>query len=117
MTSYDEVKAFLNQFSIKLNIYGIIFRDDRQKNVEALAILDITKLDRLNVVRSIEVKDYVQGPIIDELNMGSEMWVFGRDVNSREVYIKITLGGENRQTICISFHVAEHPLTYPFKNK
>ena len=33
----------------------------------------------------------------------------------REVYIKITLGYENGQTICISFHIAEHPLNYPFK--
>jgi len=25
------------------------------------------------------------------------------------------LGGVGCQTICISFHIAEHPLSYPFK--
>ena len=49
------------------------------------------------------------------LNKNGEMWVFGKDVKEREVYIKITLGYENGQTICISFHIAEHPLKYPFK--
>ena len=38
------------------------------------------------------------------------------DVKGHEVYIKITLGYENCQTICISFHIAEHSLTYPFKS-
>ena len=56
-----------------------------------------------------------EGPVIDVLNKEGEMWVFGKDVKEREVYIKITLGYENGQTICISFHIAEHPLVYPFK--
>ena len=61
------------------------------------------------------VDDYVQGPVVDELNKLGEMWVFGKDVKGREVYIKIMLGGEGCQTICISFHIAEHTLKYPFK--
>jgi hypothetical protein len=45
-----------------------------------------------------------------------EMWVFGKNVKGQEVYIKIMLGQPGRSTICISFHIAEHPLNYPFKN-
>ena len=67
------------------------------------------------IVKNLLVHDYVEGPVIDELNKSGEMWVFGKDVKEREVYIKITLGYENGQTICISFHIAEHPLIYPFK--
>lgn len=44
------------------------------------------------------------------------MWVFGKDVRGNEVYIKITLGKPNSHTICISFHKAEHPMSYPLKN-
>ncbi len=44
------------------------------------------------------------------------MWVFGKDIKGREVYIKISLGLENCQTICISFHLAEHNMQYPFKD-
>ena len=67
------------------------------------------------IVKSLQAQDYVEGPVIDVLNMEKEMWVFGKDVKDREVYIKITLGYDNGQTICISFHIADHPLEYPFK--
>ena len=114
MISIEEVKAFLEQFNIKAQVFGII-RDDRQKNRKALLELDITQMQRELIVKSLLPQDYVEGPVIDVLNKEGEMWVFGKDVKEREVYIKITLGYENGQTICISFHIAEHPLVYPFK--
>ncbi len=115
MITIEEVRAFLGQFNIKAQVYGIRFRDDRPKNRRALAELDITPLQREMIVKSIREQDYVEGPVIDVLNKEREMWVFGKDVKGREVYIKITLGYEGGQTICISFHLAEHPLAYPFK--
>ena len=115
MVTIDEVKAFLEQFNVKAQVFGIRFRDDRGKNSETLLLLDITPLQREVIVKNLLVQDYVEGPVIDELNKSGEMWVFGKDVKNREVYIKITLGYEKCQTICISFHLAEHPLKYPFK--
>lgn len=115
MITIEEVKEFLNQFNIKAQIFGIQFRNDRKKNRETLLLLDISPLQRELIVKNLQVQDYVEGPVIDVLNKEGEMWVFGKDVKGREVYIKITLGYENGQTICISFHIAEHPLSYPFK--
>ena len=111
----DEVKAFLEQFNVKAQIYGIRFRNDREKNKETLRLLEISPLQREVIVKTLQVQDYVEGPIVDVLNKEGEMWVFGKDVKEREVYIKITLGYENGQTICISFHIAEKPLVYPYK--
>lgn len=115
MITVEEVKEFLNQFNIKAQIFGIQFRNDRKKNRETLLLLDISPLQRELIVKNLQVQDYVEGPVIDVLNKEGELWVFGKDVKGREVYIKITLGYENGQTICISFHIAEHPLSYPFK--
>ena len=117
MITKEEVQKFLEQFNTKVMVFGIIFRDDRQKNKEALQQLDITPMQRELIVKNLQVQDYVEGPVIDVLNKQGEMWVFGKDVKGREVYIKITLGYQNCQTICISFHIAEHPLVYPFKDK
>lgn len=115
MITIEDVKAFLDQFNIKAEVFGIIFRDDRPKNRKALVQLELTQLQREVIVKSLLPQDYVEGPVIDVLNQKGEMWVFGKDVKGQEVYIKITLGYENGQTICISFHIAECPLTYPFK--
>jgi hypothetical protein len=41
---------------------------------------------------------------------GADMWIFGKTIKGQEVYIKITLGFAGAQVICISFHVAEHPM-------
>ena len=115
MVSIEEVKTFLEQFNVKAQIFGIRFRNDREKNKETLRLLEISPLQCEVIVKNLQVQDYVEGPIIDVLNKEGEMWVFGKDVKEREVYIKITLGYENGQTICISFHIAEKPLVYPFK--
>ena len=116
MATRIEVERFLEQFSVKLDIFGVFFLD-RDKNVNALNDLGITRMERLAVVRSIEVDDYSEGPIKEQLNGFGEMWVFGKDVSGQEVYIKITLGHPNSSTIVISFHVAEHPINYPFKEE
>ena len=109
MITIEDVKAFLDQFNIKAEVFGIVFRDDRPKNRKALVQLDLTQLQREVIVKSLLPQDYVEGPVIDVLNQKGEIWVFGKDVKGQEVYIKITLGYENGQTICISFHIAERP--------
>ncbi len=115
MALRDEVEAFLASFHEKVKVFGILFRDDREKNRNALIDLDISRFERNEIIKSIETEDYSEGPISDELNQGSELWVFGKDVNGIEVYIKITMGGFNGRTICISFHRAERPMNYPLK--
>ena len=115
MISISEVETFLNQFQTKMKIFGIIYRDDRGKNQKALEELEIIPSYRKVIIESLKSEDYVEGPIIDQLNKLGEMWVFGKDIKGKEVYIKIMLGGVNCQTICISFHIAEHPLSYPLK--
>jgi len=116
MASQEEVEKFLNNFHAKLEIFRIIFRDDRGKNTQALAELEITPTYRESVIKNIVADDYSEGPIVDTLNTYGEMWVFGKDVKKQEVYIKISLGHPNSATICISFHKAEHPIKYPLKN-
>lgn len=111
----EDVERFLSDFHTKMKVFDIIFRDDRGKNVETLALLEITPVYRVTVVGALEVKDYVDGPILDTLNENGDMWVFGKDVKDREVYIKISIGRTDRPTICISFHLAEHELNYPYQ--
>lgn len=117
MATKEEVEVFLKQFHQKLKIFNIIFRDDRGKNAQTLADLEITPKYRETVINDIKIEDYYQGPIIDTLNRMGDMWVFGKNVKGQEVYIKISLGQENRQTICISFHISEYKMEYPFKGE
>ena len=76
-------EVFVSVFP-KMDIWGIFFLD-RGKNQNALAALGIAPKERERYVREIEADDYVE-TIISAMGMG-DMWVFGRDINCKEVYI------------------------------
>ena len=115
MTTIESVRSFLAEFKGKLSIWNVLYRDDRGKNSQALLDLEITPRFRTEILEKLTPKDFSQGPIEEVLYNGSDMWVFGKVIKGKEVYIKITLGPENSRVVCISFHIAEHTMNYPFK--
>lgn len=115
MATKEDVERFLSEFHIKLSVFGIIFRDDRGKNMQTLLELEITPKYREDIIKGLNAEDFVDGPVPDTLNKLGDMWVFGRDIKGRDVYIKISMGIADNSTICISFHIAEHKLKYKFK--
>ena len=114
MITIEEVNKFLADFKIKAKVFGIIYRDDRKKNTDALFQLGISAKIRERIIFSLEGEDYSQGPIMETLNGGAEMWVFGKDHNNTEIYIKISV---DDKALCISFHESEHPMQYPFRKE
>lgn len=115
MNNEKEVALFLKDFKEKMRFWNILFRDDRGKNTQALVDLEIRPIERKAILESLEIKDYSEGPVEEKLYGGSDMWVFGRTIKKREVYIKITMGAQGSSVICISFHLAEHKMQYPIK--
>jgi len=89
----------------------------RRKNMEALANLGLTKRNRKDEILSLSVKDYSNGPKPDRDRPG-ELWEFGKTIGAKEVYIKLKIAQVGKEKIakCLSFHVAEFPLRFPFRN-
>lgn len=57
MADQDEILAFLRDFHVKMNIWGIVVRDDRGKNTQTLLALEITKDARNEVLKSLAAED------------------------------------------------------------
>lgn len=91
------------------------FRDDRGKNTQALVDLEIRPIERKAILNAIETRDYSEGPLEEKMYGGADMWVFGKTIKKKEVYIKITIGPMGSSVICISFHLAQHKMNYPLK--
>lgn len=74
-------------------------------------------VDVHQAVRELEVVDYSSGPLKDDRGRPHDLWVFGKYLEEYEVYIKLAayLVGGDVLTVCVSFHEAEWPLTYPYK--
>jgi hypothetical protein len=113
MATNQEVENFLNDFKTKMRFFQILFLDDRGKNAQALLDLEISPIKRKEIIEKLSLGDYSEGPLEEKMRGLLPMWVFGKDVKGIEVYIKISMGVPNSQTICISFHPAEYPMNYP----
>lgn len=117
MATKEEVSQFLSEFKVKMSIFRILFRDERKKNTQALLSLEMSWESRKKVIENLAVEDYCEGPLDDKLYGIASMWVFGKYMKEIEMYIKISMGRSNSSVLCVSFHEAEHPMTYPFKKQ
>ena len=109
------VEEFLNSFFGKLRFNNLIFHH-RTKNIDALAALEITALQRDEYISKLTYQDYIGGPKDDYLPTMPPYFEFAIAVKEHTVYVKINLGMTDKAPICISFHIAEFPIThYPLK--
>jgi len=111
----SEIENFLAAFRQKLKVYGIAYHrsDD---NSQTLLDLDITPAERTDALYKLKVSNYYKGPDEDKYDPhGSPVWEFGMLVKNKEIYIKISLGKNNKPVLCKSFHFPKRKIKYPFK--
>ncbi|MBN1767982.1 MAG: toxin, partial [Prolixibacteraceae bacterium] len=106
MASKQEVETYLKELKVKMNIFGILFLDDRGKNQQALHDLEISPAKRKEIISLLKAEDYSQGPLDEKMRGILPMWVFGKQIKKKEVYIKVSMGIKNNGAVCISFHIA-----------
>jgi hypothetical protein len=116
MAPAEEVDKFLKELKVKMKIFGILFLDDRGKNQQTLHDLEISPAKRKDIISRLKIEDYSDGPLEEKMCGILPMWIFGKEVRETEVYIKISMGTKNNPAICISFHIADYPMNYPYKN-
>ncbi|WP_158011057.1 type II toxin-antitoxin system MqsR family toxin [Hymenobacter lapidarius] len=112
-----EVAEYLREFKDKLQFFGFIIVDRDKNSSKTLLKLGINGDNVRSCLRELEPTDYFQGPTPNEQAGNPPVWVFGRELRGHEIYIKVHLGRPSRSVICISFHLAEHSITYPLKRK
>ncbi len=110
----EEVEKFLNEFLTKLDIFDIFFKN-REKNFNTLLALEITASERKEYIKKLSVKNYFAGPTIDAFDPDSPPnWEFGMKIKGKEIYIKINMGKPQKKVMCISFHLSEFNIKYPY---
>lgn len=107
--------VFLKEFKLLVQSVGL-YVINRVENQQSLADLGMTQENRKDLILSLTIQDYCSGPGADKDQPG-EIWVFGKEVDCQEVYIKLKIADTGSMKIakCISFHAARYPLIYPYK--
>lgn len=112
----EKVAKFLKEFKKIATAGRGLDLIPRAENIACLAELRITKKNQKEEIMNLTVDDYCEGPEPDKDRPG-EVWLFGKRISGKEVYIKLKIAQVGKETIakCLSFHPAKHPLCFPFK--
>lgn len=88
----------------------------RKENRDALIELGLTERNREDEILSLSLQDFCNGPEADRDRAGV-IWEFGKEINGKEVYIKLKIAETSAGKIakCLSFHEARFPQCYPCK--
>jgi hypothetical protein len=88
----------------------------RQDHQKSLASLGLTRDQCEEEIMSLTEENYCQGPNPD-LDYQGEIWIFGKVIEGREIYIKLKLVevASEKFAKLISFHPSDSPLCYPYK--
>ncbi len=115
MADRNEVIKFIDELKQKIKVFDIAFRS-RDKNLKGLADLGLTAHQRIEYILNLNPENYSTGPIKDTHDSSRpEYYEFGIHINHKEVYIKISKGLPDKRVDCMSFHLAEHNISYPLK--
>ena len=114
MHARDRVRLFLHGMKMAAAVRFIF--EGRTKNMQTLASLGITRPDAQSRVLGLTPEDYSSGPSPDHKHPGRDVWVFGLFINGTEIYVKVQVVSDPpEKCVCISFHEADRPLTYPLR--
>ena len=89
---------------------------DRQSSVSTISWLGITTAQAKEEILGLTYYDYYRGPFPHNSPRGGEYWEFGESIQGEEIFIKLKTIAEFRIAICLSFHLPEEPIEYPYKN-
>ncbi len=113
--SQQEISDFLFKFKFFAQIPGSFSFIETPKNMRDLTELGLTTTHALNTILQLTDINYSSGPEDDRDYPGKKVWKFGDDINSEEIYIKLSNDLSHNIAKCISFHKSEHRLIYPYK--
>ena len=118
----EELKAFLkgNDFDIDHDLILIKKRkleDEEYSTPYTLLDLDYNSEDVVNRLKELTVAEYSETKIDKDDFNPPLLFVFGKDINRRLVYVKLKIKKkENLRTyiLCVSFHYAKEKMKFPY---
>ena len=117
----DELQKLLERenFDINTDITLIIKKkqgeDQRYSTPYTLLDLDYDIEDVVNRLKELTVEEYSETKIdTDDVNPPL-LFVFGKDINGKIIYIKLKIkGNQQKYVLCVSFHYAKDKITFPY---
>ena len=77
--------------------------------------LDYEASDIVERLKELTIREYSE-TLVDKDDINPPLlFVFGKDVNGKQIYIKFKIkGSQKRHVLCVSFHYAKEKMTFPY---
>lgn len=116
----DELKAFLGRDNFNINTDLTLISkkkqsDERQFSTPyTLLELDYDAGDVVERLKELTVEEYSETKIDkDDLNPPL-LFVFGKNIDDKLVYVKLKLKRDKKYVLCVSFHYAKDKMIFPY---
>lgn len=77
--------------------------------------LEYNAEDVVQRLKELTVKEYSETKIDKDDPNPPLLFVFGKDINRKLVYVKLKIKGDQRRyVLCVSFHYAEDKMNFPY---
>lgn len=79
--------------------------------------LEYDSSDVVERLKELTVADYSETLFDNDDDNPPLLFVFGKDINGKLIYIKLKVKTEiTKRVLCLSFHYAKHKMEFPYKN-
>ncbi len=116
----DDVKKFLQEENFNIDTDFILISKTKPYDIEhstpyTLLELGYNREEVVDVIRELTIAEYSETKIdIDDINE-PYLYVFGKYINRKLVYIKFKVKEEaRRHIVCVSFHFANMKMSFPY---
>ena len=89
--------------------------DEEHSTPYTLLDLDYDTWDVVERLKELTVAEYSETKIDKDDLDPPLLFVFGKDINRKLVYVKLKIkGNQKRRVLCVSFHYAKNPMRFPY---
>ncbi|MCI8430874.1 MAG: hypothetical protein HFI16_11580 [Lachnospiraceae bacterium] len=116
----DELHKLLESDDFDINTDLNLVRKKKQGDGQkfstpyTLLDLDYDAEDVVNRLKELKVEEYSETKIDKDDVNPPILFVFGKDVNGRLIYVKLKIRDQQKQVVCVSFHYAKDKMEFPY---
>ena len=114
-----ELREVLNAEDFNLDNNLVIIKSGKEQpkfsTGYTMVDLDYDSNDVANRLKELTLSEYSETLYDKDDDNPPLLFVFGKDINNRLVYIKIKIKSEDtKRVLCLSFHYAMHDMDFPY---
>lgn len=116
----DELHKLLESDDFDINTDLNLVRKKKQGDDQkfstpyTLLDLDYDTEDVVNRLKELKVEEYSETKIDKDDVNPPILFVFGKDINGKRIYVKLKIRDQQKQVVCVSFHYAKDKMEFPY---